>query len=360
MKATSDDRGTVDVSLYILSLNRAKYLAEAVKSALDQTHRPRDITILDNGSRPDVKTAMEPYLEKGVTWSGSDRTNSPFWNMRRAFKHAQGKYFVIMHDDDRLAKDFLKMQADFLDRNPEVVAVGCNAFRIDVEGNRGGPLLQRSKKEISWFRSSAEVALLYSSAITRYSSGFIPFPTIMYRNGSAQKIEFRDEEFGKVSDAIYLCDLAQIGSLAYQDKMLYEYRVHTDMDSMRLPEQIMRKRDQELLRYASSDPRILKRVRKNLATRQTLRMYSALGKRIRNDPEYFTLFDQTKHIRPEIFTVGGLFSGTVELNKKMFDRISRQRKPIPASTTPPKKPTGVRNQNQNNSKDEESEEVVPE
>jgi glycosyltransferase involved in cell wall biosynthesis len=320
MNASEDDRETVEVSLFIISYNRAEYLAEAVKSALDQTHRPRDITILDNGSTPDVKAAVEPLLERGVTWIGSDRTNSPSWNIRRAFTLAQGKYFVTMHDDDRLVPSFLKEQSDFLDRNPEVVAVGCNAFRMDAKGNRGEPLVPRSKERISWFRTSGDVALLYSR------SGAIPFPTIMYRNGSAQKKEFRYDEFGKVLDVIYLCDLAQVGPLAYQDEMLYEYRLHANQDSVEIPEQTRRTLDRSLLSYASSNPLILRKMRKNLATKQMLRAYTALGKKFRNEPGLSTLFGQIEQIRPDIFTLGGFFSGILKYNREFLRYLERKLK----------------------------------
>ena len=320
MNASKDERETVDVSLFIISCNRAEYLAEAVKSALDQTHRPRDITILDNGSRPDVKAAVEPLLERGVTWIGSDRTNSPSWNIRRAFTLAQGKYFVTMHDDDHLVPSFLKEQADFLDRNPEVVAVGCNAFRIDAKGNRGPPLFPRSKERIGWFRTSADVALLYSRG------GGIPFPTIMYRNGSAQKKEFRYDEFGKVLDSIYLCDLAQVGQLAYQDEMFYEYRLHAGQDSVEITEQMLRTRDLAFLSYSSSNPLILGKVRKNLAAKQMSRAITALGKKVRRDPRLSTLFGQIEQIRPEIFTLGGFFSGTMRITRGILRYLKRNLK----------------------------------
>lgn len=318
MIASKDERETVDVSLFIISYNRAEYLVEAVKSALNQTHRPRDITILDNGSTPDVKEAVEPLLERGVTWLGSDRTNPPSWNIRRAFTLAQGEYFVTMHDDDRLLPNFLKEQADFLDRNPDVVAVGCNAFRIDAKGNRGGPLVPGSKERISWFRTSADVALLYSR------SGAIPFPTIMYRNGSAQKKEFRYDEFGKVLDVIYLCDLAQVGPLVYRDEMLYEYRLHADQDSLGIPELTRRTLDRGLLSYASSNPLILRKMKKDLATKQVLRALTALGKKFRNDPGPSTLFGQIEQIRPDIFTLGGFISGILKYNKELFRYLKKK------------------------------------
>jgi len=315
MDASRDERETVDVSLFIISYNRAEYLAEAVKSALDQTHRPRDITILDNGSTPDVKAAMEPLLERGVTWIGSDHTNSPSWNIRRAFTLAQGKYFVAMHDDDRLLPNFLKEQTDFLDRFPKIVAVGCNAIKIDSHGKRYGPLLTDVHKQVRLFENSAEIALFYSS------DDFLIFPSIMYRNGCAQKRDFREKEFGKVGDCIYLCDLAQVGPVAYQNRMLYEYRIHARQDSMEMPEQTVRARDRELLHYASNSSNLARKIRRNLATSQILRAYMILGKKNDDSPRLVVFFRQIECVRPEIFTMGAFFSGTGRSTRRFLGAL---------------------------------------
>jgi hypothetical protein len=145
----------------------------------------------------------------------------------------------------------------------------------------------------------------------------------MYRNGSAQKKEFRYEEFGKVLDVIYLCDLAQVGPLTYQDEMLYEYRLHVNQDSVGMPEQTRRTLDRSLLSYASSNLLILRKMKRNIATRQMLRAYTTLGKKFRNDPGLSTLFSQIEKIRPDIFTLGGFFSGILKYNKELLRYLKK-------------------------------------
>jgi hypothetical protein len=145
----------------------------------------------------------------------------------------------------------------------------------------------------------------------------------MYRNGSAQKKEFRYDEFGKVFDVIYLCDLAQVGSIAYQDEMLYEYRVHANQDSVEIPEQTRRTLDRSLLSYASSNPLVLRKIKKNLAAKQMYRSYVAMGKKLRYGPGLSTLFSQIEQIRPDIFTLGGFFSGTMRFTKGIMRYLKR-------------------------------------
>ena len=121
----------LDVTVCILSFNRAAYLREALASVLAQTKAPQDIAIFDNGSQGEVLEAVKGYLEKGVRWVGSEVTMSAIWNFKRAVADTKSKYVLVMHDDDRLCRDFLEKQIEFLEENHSVVAVACNGYLID-------------------------------------------------------------------------------------------------------------------------------------------------------------------------------------------------------------------------------------
>ena len=84
----------LDVTVCIMSFNRALYLCEAIDSVLAQTVPPKDIVIYDNGSKSDVYDAIEVYLTKGVRWIGSDRTKSAMWNFSRAVEKTKSKYII--------------------------------------------------------------------------------------------------------------------------------------------------------------------------------------------------------------------------------------------------------------------------
>jgi len=119
-----------------------------------------------------------------------------------------------------------------------------------------------------------------------------------------------------VADCVYLCDLAQVGPVAYQDNALYEYRIRAGQDSMEFPEPICRSRDRELLHYASSDPRLGREARNNMATQLILRTYRDLNRKIGEKPGLNSLFGQIEHVRPEILALGGFFSGTRRFTRR--------------------------------------------
>lgn len=219
-----------NVSACILSYNRAEYLCAAIDSVLQQTIRPSEVLIFDNGSHHSVYERVRPYLERGVTWIGSEINRSAAWNFRRAVATAKSEYLFVLHDDDRLCSNFVEHQTGFLLRNPDVGAVTCNGYLINERGERTGRLLRQDAVdgEVEIYRSPAAVAIRYAS------DSCLPFSPVLYRTPFARSQDLR-EEFGKVVDAVFFCDLAKAGALAYQLRPLYECRVHGMQDSSYFP-----------------------------------------------------------------------------------------------------------------------------
>jgi glycosyltransferase involved in cell wall biosynthesis len=256
----------LDVTACILSLNRPEYLRDAVASVLAQTHAPKDMVIFDNGSKSDVLTAVEEYLKKGVRWQGVDVTRTVFWNFRRAVVEAKTKYVFMMHDDDRLCSDFLDKQINFLEKNPDVVAVSCNGYLIDENGIRNGRLLMPDddNSEVELYVCSGDVALKYAS------DSCIPFSPIIYRSEILGHVDLR-EEYEKVCDAVFLCDIAEVGTVAYQPYALYECRVHAGQDSSYFSPAIMAKLENFFGTRKTKNERDMFQLRRLLITQHTSR-----------------------------------------------------------------------------------------
>jgi len=219
-----------NVSACILSYNRADFLCEAIESVLQQTIKPVEILVFDNGSDSVVYERVRPYLERGVTWIGSDVNRSAIWNFGRAIETARSEFIFVLHDDDRLCQDFVEKQVNFLMSNHEVGVVTCNGYLINELGERTGGLLRPNFKAscIELYRSPASIAIIYAS------DHCLPFSPAVYRAKFARAKNLR-EEFGKVVDAVFFCDLAKVCALAYQLQPLYECRVHGAQDSSYFP-----------------------------------------------------------------------------------------------------------------------------
>lgn len=224
----------LDMTVCILSYNRPSYLREALQSVLMQTKRPKNIVVYDNGSDNDVYSEVKDLLELGVQWVGAETNHSFMWNFNRAKGASKTKYTMLMHDDDRLSTIFLETQFECLNSHPEFVAISCNGYFINDAGMRTGSTLASVNKStlLETYTSSGQVAIKYAS------NSCIPFSPTIYKSEILHTVNFR-EEFEKVCDAVYYCDLAEIGTIAYQTAPLYEVRIHSGQDSSHFPYELM-------------------------------------------------------------------------------------------------------------------------
>lgn len=276
----------LDVTVCILSLNRPVYLREAVASIQSQTKSPKEIVIYDNGSKDDVFAAVEDHIKMGVRWQGADYTRNVFWNFRRVVAEVKSKYVVVLHDDDRLCPDFLDKQIKFLEDNSDVVAVSCNGYLIDEAGKRNGRLLSPNLNDSRFelYKCSADVALRYAG------DSCIPMSPVVYRTEILRQVDLR-EEFEKVADAVFFCDMADIGIVAYQSSALYECRVHAEQDSSYFSTAILDKLERFFWSREANTPDDLVRLHRMLISQHTsrnLRRFLSVVKKPQSIKHFFS------------------------------------------------------------------------
>jgi glycosyltransferase involved in cell wall biosynthesis len=294
----------LDISVFVLSYRRPTYLRQAVRSVLAQSPKPKSIVILDNGSGEDVMRAVADFLEQGVSWEGSDVTHSALWNIQRAFDKACSKYVYVMHDDDRLCPEFLETQVKFLEEHGLAAAVACGAYAIDSDGNRIGRILPSGRMgmlntsagndEVDWFSSGVEIALLYSM-------GGVPFPSIVYRTSCVKQVRVRSE-FGKVADVVLVCELADVGPIAYRHTELLEYRLHPGQDSRDLPDPLIWKLDDFLIRRGLTSPMLGKAIYRNIRKRETQRSLARWMVNVKRNRSTSSLTDGIRLVRKPYFS----------------------------------------------------------
>jgi glycosyltransferase involved in cell wall biosynthesis len=210
------------IGVYILSYNRPEYLEEALISVINQTHVPDRIVILDNGSIPEVKLAVNKYLSDKVIWVGSDKNNGSCWNHNRALNLAQEEYFNLMHDDDRMCPDFLENLYNHLTANEMMIAVGSNGHIIDELGKNTGKLANyfNCDKFISSFNLEKTLDL--------YPDYCLPYTMFLYKTDYIKNIIFFES---KIADVIFMITVAEKGLLMFLNIDLYERREHPGQDS---------------------------------------------------------------------------------------------------------------------------------
>ncbi len=108
------------VSVGITVKNGEKYIADAIESILQQEYEPHEILIVDDYSTDEtVKIAQSFPKVKILERNGTGIGNG--WNT--AIKNATGDLIAFLTHDDLWTKDKLKLQVDFLAKNPEIIYV---------------------------------------------------------------------------------------------------------------------------------------------------------------------------------------------------------------------------------------------
>lgn len=109
------------VSIIIVNWNGAEILPECLTSLRKQTYKNREIIIIDNNSADESVNIIKQFHE--VTLIESKKNLGFAGGNNAAFKHAKGKYILLLNTDTTSTKDFLKKLVDAMEKNPTLGAV---------------------------------------------------------------------------------------------------------------------------------------------------------------------------------------------------------------------------------------------
>lgn len=108
------------VSVVIPCFNAERWVAQAIQSCLDQTYRPIEVIVVDDGSTDNSLEKIMFYAEafpdivKGVSCSNG----GPSEARNRGLAHISGSYLQYLDADDLLFPDKLARQVQYLESDP--------------------------------------------------------------------------------------------------------------------------------------------------------------------------------------------------------------------------------------------------
>jgi len=137
------------VSIIIPTYNRVKMLEKSIESVFSQSYTDWELIIIDDASSDETQKRMEELAskERAVNYLRIPKIDgkgiSEYLNI--GLRNSKGVYIARIDDDDYWChKDKLKMQVEFLDKNPEYVVVGGGVILVDINGDE---LFRYLKKE---------------------------------------------------------------------------------------------------------------------------------------------------------------------------------------------------------------------
>ncbi|HAV64935.1 MAG TPA: hypothetical protein DCY13_21510, partial [Verrucomicrobiales bacterium] len=106
-------------SICVPTYNRARFLTEALNSALNQTWPNFEIVVVDDGSTDDTAAVMKRCNDPRVRYVLKEHSGGPA-TRNRCVKEARGEFLVWLDSDDALLPGTLERYAQELARHPEV------------------------------------------------------------------------------------------------------------------------------------------------------------------------------------------------------------------------------------------------
>ncbi len=205
------------VSVIIPVYNGQNFLAEAIQSVLDQSHRELEIIVVDDGSTDRSAAIVSSLSDERIRLVHQENAG-----VASARNHglalATGAAVAFLDHDDLWSTDKVERQLKVLTDDPSIGAVGSY---LQFLGSKGP--IQAFSGQIADDKQERIAA-----------AGFMPFPpsTIMVSRAALDRVGGFDAELvhnaGPIEDLEFLSRVAAVLRVVTVAEVLGYYRVHAD------------------------------------------------------------------------------------------------------------------------------------
>lgn len=124
-----------DVTVVILTYNRAAMLPKAIESVLAQTYRNIEILVVDDASTDDTAQVMSSY-GGNVRYVRRERNGGEAATRNTGWRCATTEFVAYLDDDDYYEPDKIEKELAVLKRHPEYGLAYCRYYYMSADGRR--------------------------------------------------------------------------------------------------------------------------------------------------------------------------------------------------------------------------------
>lgn len=147
----------------VLPAYKAKFLACAIDSILNQSYSKFELVIINDASPEDLTTIVSQYKDSRIKYHVNEKnigSHNLVENWNKCIQYASGDFIVLASDDDVYDPKYLETMVSLSKKYPDIDLFHCRVAVIDEEG-----------KTIHWGTSMAEyesdIDFIYQRAINR-------------------------------------------------------------------------------------------------------------------------------------------------------------------------------------------------
>ncbi|MDX6512136.1 MAG: hypothetical protein QOE36_1640 [Gaiellaceae bacterium] len=198
------------VSVVIPVFNGARFLGEAIRSVLDQTYRPFELIVVDDGSTDGSVALARAFA--GVRVLAQEHAG-PGVARNRGVAAARGELLAFLDADDVLPPDKLEVQVGHLLEHPEV---GCVLGRLET-------ILEPGTELPAWAFTAAATAERRPDLPER---GQVPLISMVLRASLFHELGGFDPTYRYGEDADLLMRITRLAPVVTLDSVVLHRRIH--------------------------------------------------------------------------------------------------------------------------------------
>lgn len=114
------------ISIVIACYNDHEFIEQAVKSALDQTYKNKEIIVVDDGSNSKTKVVLKS-LEPKINFLITQENKGTSAARNTGIEAATGEYILVLDSDDFFEPQFCEKAINIINEKPNTKLVTCFA-----------------------------------------------------------------------------------------------------------------------------------------------------------------------------------------------------------------------------------------
>lgn len=207
------------VSVIVPAYNHEAYIAECVRSILEQDYPHIDLIIINDGSTDSTDQKVCALAEEYFSRFRyiSKKNEGLIKTLNLGLRLAHGEYLCELASDDILLRGSIRKRIEYLVSRPAVDVVFADAFILNEQGRTTERLMVNRKS----FRSSEHTV---QDLIEGRAKIF--FPSGMFRKSFLERLGGFDEDFRDYEDVAMKFQLAIHANIDYLDEPVLYYRRH--------------------------------------------------------------------------------------------------------------------------------------
>lgn len=209
---------TPQVTVIMPVYNGEAYLAEAIKSVLNQTFQDFELLLINDGSTDNSLKIIQNFNDSRLRVVSNESNWGLVRTRNRGLSEAKGQYLAMLDCDDIALPDRLHRQVHFLNQFMDYGVVGSQIIFINEQGKEVGRETYNQKTE------NIPAILFFNNYLAQSS--------VMIRKNILNEMRYR-EEFPPAEDYDLWVRLSRITKIKILPIPLVKYRLHTNNISVK-------------------------------------------------------------------------------------------------------------------------------